>query len=70
VIIKDRIATAFVSNWTGYLADEIGIALSCSEVEALAALLTEMGCPELAATWIEFHAAGDDEGDAHHRERT
>lgn len=49
------------------LAGDLGERLTCTEVEALAELLTALGAPEAAAVWLEAHADGDDPDDAHYR---
>ena len=51
----------------GDMAGDLGPTLSCGEVEALAEMLRAIGEPASADMWIEAHAAGDDEGDAHYR---
>ncbi|MFI9558852.1 hypothetical protein [Nonomuraea endophytica] len=66
VTIPGEIADAFTDAWNGYLADDVGTALSCGETNALADLLTAFGHPNLAATWIHAHSQGDDEGDSHY----
>lgn len=65
--MRSSVAADFASAFDGYVAGDVGTALNCGEVEALAALLTALGHPDLAATWIECHAEGDDEGDSHYR---
>jgi hypothetical protein len=52
----------------GYAVSDIGTALTCTEADALAALLRELGKPDAATALIDSHAEGDDEGDAHFRE--
>lgn len=47
-------------------AGDLATKLSCSEVEALADMLTVAGAPEAAALWIDCHAEGDDPGDDHY----
>jgi len=51
----------------GDLAADLAAQLSCGEVEALAGMLRAIGEPASADMWIEAHAEGDDEGDAHYR---
>ncbi len=71
MIIPDDVATKFVENWTDIsLADELARQLSCQELDALATLLSEFGATDAAATWVEFHAPGDDEGDDHYQPTT
>ncbi|MFB4273048.1 hypothetical protein [Nonomuraea sp. GTA35] len=60
----------FLDAWNGYLASDIGPRLACSEVEALADLIAEMGRPDLAAAWIEHHAENDEPDDQHYRRST
>ncbi|PZG47454.1 hypothetical protein C1I98_13365 [Spongiactinospora gelatinilytica] len=67
MFIADEVAREFAEQFNGYCADEIAARLACSEVDALAALLTALGDEELAATWIEYHAEGDDEDEDHYR---
>jgi len=50
-------------------AADLATRLSCRDVDALAEILRARGQVEAAAMWIEEHATGDDEGDAHHTER-
>lgn len=49
----------------GLLAFEVGPRMTCTEVEALAGMLRAVGADAAADTWIEGHAAEDEEGDAH-----
>jgi hypothetical protein len=49
----------------GDFAFEVGPRMTCTEVDALAGMLRAVGADAAAATWIEGHAADDDEGDAH-----
>lgn len=49
------------------IADEVGTALTCTEVEALAELFRATGHEDAAQAWIECHAEGDDCGDSHCR---
>ncbi|MGR6922578.1 hypothetical protein ACU635_50705 [[Actinomadura] parvosata] len=68
--IADEIAAGFVTAFDYYCAHDVATTLNCGEVNALAELLAAMDEPDLAATWIDAHADGDDEGDMHYRERT
>jgi hypothetical protein len=68
MVIPDAIAADVADAFCVELAGEVATALACSEVTALAALLTALGRPDLAAAWIDAHAEGDDEGDEHHRQ--
>lgn len=65
--IPDVIAHAFTDAFDGYCAYDVGTALNCGEADALADLLAALGAPNLADTWIDAHAQGDDEGDSHFR---
>jgi hypothetical protein len=47
-------------------ATEAGPAFTCSEADALAALLRAAGHTDAAETWLSDHAEGDDWGDAHY----
>jgi hypothetical protein len=67
MIIPDAVAASFLETFDLYVANDIGTRLSCSEVNALADLLTALGRPDLASAWIEAHARGDDSGDANYR---
>lgn len=59
---------SFREVWgSGYLACDLGTKLTCSEVEALAALLKELGDVGSAECWIRDHSFGDDCGDVHCR---
>lgn len=40
--------------------------MTCTEVEAFAALLVELGYPEGAQSWIDVHSASDEPGDMHY----
>lgn len=51
----------------GEIADSVGTALNCSEVETLADLFRAAGCEDAAKVWIDCHAEGDDCGDDHCR---
>lgn len=39
--------------------------LTCTELDALARVLSVAGWPEAARSFVEAHAASDEEGDAH-----
>lgn len=41
--------------------------MTCSEVEAFAALLDELGYPDGAQSWIDAHAEADEPGDMHYK---
>lgn len=45
---------------------DLATKLSCSEVDALAGMLSAAGAPEAAARWIDYHAEGDYSGDDHY----
>lgn len=49
------------------LAAELASALTCSDVNALANLLSTQGADAAAADWLAPHAENDDEGDAHYQ---
>lgn len=70
MIVPDEVAADFTEAFGMYCAWDVGIRLACSEVDALAALLTAIGREDLAAEWIEAHATDDDEGDDHYRTTT
>lgn len=58
----------FVGVWRdGFLADDIGTKLNCTEAEVLAGVFIAAGFPDQAETLIECHAEGDDGGDMHYR---
>ena len=42
---------------------------TCREADAVAELLRTLGQDEAAETWLDGHAAGDDEPDDAHRDR-
>ena len=64
----DETLENFAEVWGDpYLLDDIGTSLSCTEAEALAALLRELGKDGSAVSLIDAHAEGDDEGDEHFR---
>ncbi|MEU3052260.1 hypothetical protein [Streptomyces griseus] len=46
---------------SGDIAASVATSLTCTEVDALAAVLAETGHRDAAAQWIEYHAASDDE---------
>ncbi|MDH2425766.1 hypothetical protein [Sphaerisporangium sp. TRM90804] len=68
MIIPDDIATRFTDAFDPLVAAEVAQSLTCSEVDALADLLTALGRPDLAAEWVDAHADQDDQGDAHYRQ--
>lgn len=47
-------------------AEEVGPAMGCMEVDALAAIIAEAGHIDEAAALLHGHAVGDDEGDDVH----
>ncbi|AHG23862.1 hypothetical protein CH25_gp24 [Mycobacterium phage EagleEye] len=56
----------FTEVWSdSWLADQVGPMLTCTEAEALAALMLGVGKPEVADAWIKSHATSDDCGDMH-----
>ncbi len=66
--VSTDVVESFINAFaTGYLAGDIGEKLCCSEVEALAALLRDLGYAPAADQWIKAHAGGDDCGDMHCR---
>jgi hypothetical protein len=67
MIIPDATAAWFADCFNRELADDIATKLTCWETGALADLLTALGRPDHAAVWLDAHADGDDEGDAHYR---
>ena len=62
----DTALREFVDVWTGDVADDVAGALSCAEVDALAALFRAAGRDAMALAWINAHAWHDDYGDAHY----
>jgi hypothetical protein len=64
--IPADLAARFIRLCSGELADEVATALSCSEVDSLAAMLRALGQDDLAEVWIAAHAEGDESGDAHY----
>lgn len=66
VQIPAHVAQGFLSAFSGNLAADVASKLTCSEVEALAELLSAMGGNEQAEGWIEEHTETDEPGDAHH----
>lgn len=64
-IDTDAAATFAEVFGDGLLAFQVGPRMTCTEVDALAGMLRAVGADAAAATWIEGHAAEDDEGDAH-----
>lgn len=64
--IPRDIAANFAAAFDARAAADLAARLACSELDALAGLLTALGREDLAAAWIGAHAAGDDEGDDHY----
>lgn len=64
--IPTTVLDRFVAAFTWDTAGDVAATLNCSEVDALADLLRAAGATDTAAVWIERHAEGDEEGDAHH----
>ncbi|WP_440711648.1 hypothetical protein [Herbiconiux sp. YIM B11900] len=56
----------FVDAFTWDTAGDVAATLNCGEVDALADLLRAAGATDRATLWIERHAEGDEEGDAHY----
>ncbi|RBQ21592.1 hypothetical protein DP939_02455 [Spongiactinospora rosea] len=67
MVIADDVAADFADAFGMYCSGDVATKLACSEVDALAAMLTAIGREDLAAVWIEDHAEDDEEGDAHYR---
>ncbi len=66
VTIPLEVAGQFIATWDdSMLASSIGERLTCTEVDALAELFTQLGRPQAARVWIECHAEGDDPEDDH-----
>jgi len=64
----EKATAAFLEQFSSSdLAAEVASALTCSEVDALANLLTAQGADAAAADWLAAHAENDDEGDAHYQ---
>jgi len=57
---------AFLRVWSASLSTDIGQALTCTEADTLAELLSATGYGDAAEAWIEAHRATDEEGDAHY----
>ena len=51
------------------MAEDIPVRLTCSEADAVAEHLRELGATELAETWLDEHALGDREVDEAHYDR-
>jgi hypothetical protein len=49
-----------------FSADDLASALSCIEVDAIAAVLRTQGAAGTAYRWTRLHAAEDEPGDTHH----
>jgi hypothetical protein len=64
--IDAAVLERFVAAFTWDTAGDVAATLNCGEVDALADLLRAAGAAGTAALWIERHAEGDAEGDAHH----
>lgn len=66
--LDDIVRTAIVleSQWTHSQTWEGANHFTCSEVEALADLLSALGAHELARNFIESHSHSDEPGDAHY----
>lgn len=64
--IPTTVLERFVSALTWDTAGDVAATLNCGEVDALADLLRAAGATDMAELWIERHAEGDEEGDAHH----
>lgn len=57
----------FVRVWgSPDLAGDLAGTLTCTEVEVLHDLFVALDQPEVAGTWLAWHALGDDGGDQHH----
>lgn len=50
----------------GHLALHLGPQLTCTEVEAFAAMLVELGDPAASAWLVQDHARSDQPGDQHY----
>lgn len=69
LITDTEAVTRFTAVFShGDLAGDLAASLNCVEADALAGMLRALGEPATADMWIEVHAEGDDEGDAHHQE--
>ncbi|WP_181785675.1 hypothetical protein [Streptomyces phytophilus] len=66
-MIDSRVATDFVSTFTGEVADDLARAMNCVEIDVLAEMLESLGAADLASVWLDAHAEGDEEGDLHYR---
>ncbi|MGO2047609.1 MAG: hypothetical protein ACTH2X_10215 [Brachybacterium tyrofermentans] len=57
----------FARTWTtGMLTDDLSGKLTCSELDALADLLTAIGEESAAQAWTASHALHDEDGDTHY----
>lgn len=66
----EEAAAVFLEQFSSSdLAAEVASTLTCSEVDALANLLSAQGADaeSAAAYWLAAHAENDDEGDAHYQ---
>lgn len=57
----------FARTWAdGVLANDLSGKLTCSELDALADLLSTLGEESAAKAWTDSHALHDEEGDTHY----
>jgi hypothetical protein len=57
----------FFDVFTGETAEDLARKLNCTEVDALAKLMSVFDRDRLAAEWINAHSHADEDGDQHHR---
>jgi hypothetical protein len=68
--IADEALNTFLNVWSEGPAGDIAQALTCTEADALAQLLSATGFDDAAEAWIDAHSLSDEEGDAHYRQPT
>jgi hypothetical protein len=66
-LVSPAVVAEFTDTWAdSMLALHVAPNLTCSEVDALSEMLSELGQPETAALWIECHAEKDEPDDTHY----
>ncbi|MFJ2650890.1 hypothetical protein ACIO1C_29745 [Streptomyces sp. NPDC087420] len=65
--ISEESRTAFIDAFGDEVtARDTAPSMTCSEVDAMASMLTALGAPEVAKEWLLAHADDDpEEGDTH-----
>ncbi|WP_104198716.1 hypothetical protein [Cryobacterium sp. Y29] len=66
MIDTDAAATFTEVFAAGDFAGDVGPRMSCTGVDALAGMLRAVGADTAAATWIDAHAADDDDEGVSH----